>query len=80
MVKRFIDSIAIDKKDHIILGLITGFPLILLFGNIGGLVAILLVALKELLHDKLQKKGNPELLDFIASAVPIIMLLVTYNL
>ncbi len=80
MLKRLINSIAIDKKDHVLLGLIIGFPLILLFGNLGGFIALALVGAKELIHDKLFKKGNPEWLDFIASAIPIIMLMIIDNL
>ena len=79
MLKKLINSIAIDKKDHVLLGLIIGFPLVLLFGNIGGLIALILVAAKELIYDKLFKKGNPEWLDFIASAIPIIMLMIVDN-
>ncbi|MCP4355269.1 MAG: hypothetical protein GY793_06480 [Proteobacteria bacterium] len=79
MIKKFINSIAIDKKDHIILGIIIGFPLVLFFGNIGGYIAIALVGLKEVWHDWRQGKGNPEWLDFIASAIPIIMFLILNN-
>ena len=79
MLKKLINSIAFDKKDHVLLGLIIGFPLVLLFGNIGGLIALILVAAKELIYDKLFKKGNPEWLDFIASAIPIIMLMIVDN-
>ena len=77
MIKRFIDNIPLDKKDHIILGIIIGFPLVILFGQIGGLVGLALVGIfKEVIHDWLQKKGNPEWLDFIASAAPIIMFMI----
>ena len=76
MFKKFIDSIAIDKKDHILLGIIIGFPLVFLLGFKGGLIALALVGAKELIHDKLFKKGNPEWWDFIASAIPIIMFII----
>ena len=76
MIKRFIDSIAIDKKDHVLLGIIIGFPLVLLFGFIGGLIGIFLVGSKEVVNDWIFKKGNPEWLDFIASAVPIILFMI----
>ena len=76
MIKRFIDSIAIDKKDHILLGIIIGFPLVMLLGVYGGLIGITLVGAKEVVHDWLFKKGNPEWLDFIASAVPILMFMI----
>lgn len=62
-----------DKKDHFYLGLIIGFPLVLTFGLWGGFVGIVLVGSKELINDKLFKKGNPEWGDFIASTIPIIM-------
>ena len=80
MIKRFIDNIAIDKKDHVLLGIIIGFPLVLLFGFIGGLIGIFLVGAKEVIHDWSFKKGNPEWLDFIASAVPIIMFTILKDL
>jgi len=79
MIKKLIDSIAIDKKDHVLLGLIIGFPLVLLFGNIGCLIALALVGAKEVVLDWLFKKGNPEWWDFIASAIPIIMLMIVDN-
>ena len=76
MIKRFIDSIAIDKKDHVLLGIIIGFPLVLLFGFIGGLIGVFLVGAKEVVNDWIFKKGNPEWLDFIASTVPIILFMI----
>ena len=79
MLKKLINSIAFDKKDHVLLGLIIGFPLVLLFGNIGGLIALALVGAKEVVLDWLFKKGNPEWWDFIASAIPIIMLMIVDN-
>lgn len=75
-LQKFIQKIPLDKKDHIILGIIIGFPLVMLFGWVGGLVGIALVGAKEVAHDWLQKKGNPEWLDFWASAVPIIMFII----
>ena len=76
MIKKFINIIEIDKKDHVLLGIILGFPLVLLFGFYGGLVAIALVGAKEVVHDWLFKKGNPEWWDFIASAIPILMFII----
>ena len=46
------------------------------FGFYGGLIGIVLVGAKELVHDWLFKKGNPEWLDFIASAAPILMFMI----
>ena len=84
MIKRFIDNLDDDKKDHVLLGIITGYPLIiigfiidLIFGFnfmaiIGGLIGIILVGAKEVIHDWIQGKGNPDWWDFIASAIPIL--------
>ncbi len=90
MIKRIIDNIASDKKDHVLLGMFIGYPLMILgfvidqIFNVdfmlvsGGIIAIILVGLKELIHDWYQDKGNPELADFLYSAVPILFPLTTY--
>ena len=80
MIKKFIDSIAIDKKDHLILGIITGFPMVLLFGNIGGLIAVVLYALKEIVHDKIQGKGKCEFLDWWWNSIPVFQFLALINM
>lgn len=83
MVKEIIDSIADDKKDHVLLGMFIGYPLQLMglildiilgysiFFYIGSLIGIALVGAKEVIYDWYLGKGNPELWDFIASAIPI---------
>ena len=76
----FINSIRIDHKAHLIVGMLSGFPMVLLFGNIGGIIAIILYALKELVHDKLLGKGNMEFLDWIYSSIPVFFYLIIYNL
>ena len=88
MIKRIIDNIASDKKDHVLLGMFIGYPLMILGFVIdqilnvdfmlvsGGIIAIILVGLKELIHDWYQDKGNPELADFLYSAVPILFPLI----
>jgi hypothetical protein len=76
MIKKFIDSIEIDKKNHVLLGVIIGFTLVLLFGQLGGLISIALVGAKEVVHDWIFKKGTPEMMDFIASAIPILMFMI----
>jgi hypothetical protein len=90
MIKKIIDSIAQDKKDHVLLGMFIGYPL-MAFGFVidqifnvdfmlvsGGIIAIILVGLKELIYDWCQDKGNPELADLIYSVVPILFSLTTY--
>ena len=76
----FINSIRTDHKAHLIVGVLSGFPMVLLFGNIGGVIAIILYALKELVHDKLLGKGNMEFLDWLYSSIPVFFYLIIYNL
>lgn len=90
MIKKIIDSIAQDRKDHVLLGMFIGYPLMILgfvieqIFNVdfmlvsSGIIAIILVGLKELIHDWYQDKGSPELADFLYSAVPILFPLTTY--
>ena len=92
MIKTIINNIPKDKKDHVLLGMFVGYPLMILgyiidfYFNIdfmfitGGLFAVLLVGLKEIIHDGILGKGNVELWDFIASAIPILFPLITYAL
>ena len=92
MIKKIINSIAKDKKDHVLLGMFIGYPFMILgyFIDVyfdidfmfisGGLFGILLVGLKEILNNGIMGKGNVELWDFIASAIPIAFPLITYFL
>ena len=75
-----LNGIREDHKKHLIVGVFTGFPMVLLFGNIGGLIAICLYGLKEVVYDKILDKGNMEFLDFIYSCIPVIQILIIYNL
>ena len=90
MIKRIINNIALDKKNHVLLGMFVGYPLMILGFVIdqilnvdfmlvlGAIAGIALVGLKELIHDWYQGKGNPELADFLYSALPILFSLITY--
>lgn len=92
MIKKIINNIAKDKKDHVLLGMFVGYPLMILGYIIdvyfdinfmfisGAIFSILLVGLKEIIHDGIMGKGNVELWDFIASAIPIAFPLITYFL
>ena len=79
-MEKFIKNIPEDKKAHLILGVITGFPMVLIFGNIGGIIAITLYALKEIVHDELQGKGKCEFLDWWYNSIPIFQFLIIHNL
>lgn len=76
----FISSIRTDHKAHLIVGVLSGFPMVLLFGNIGGLIAIIIYALKEVVYDKLLGKGKMEFLDWLYSSIPVFQLLIIHNL
>jgi len=90
VIKRIIQSINEDKKDHVLLGMFVGYPL-MIFGYIidllaglnfvimiGGILGIVLVGLKEIAYDWVMGLGNPEWWDFIASAIPIVFPMVIY--
>ena len=92
MIKKIINSIPKDKKDHVLLGMFVGYPL-MIFGYIidllsglnfiimiGGILGIVLVGLKEVAYDWIMGLGNPEWWDFIASAIPIVFPMITYLL
>ena len=78
MIKKIIDSIDKDKKDHVLLGVFVGYPLMILGYLIdilaglnfviilGGVLGIVLVGLKEIVYDWLMDLGTPEWWDFIA--------------
>ena len=78
-INHFINSIQEDKKAHLIVGVLTGFPMVLLFGNIGGLIAIIIYGLKELIYDKLLGRGKMEFLDWWYTCIPVLQLLIIHN-
>ena len=79
-INDFIYSIREDHKAHLISGVLTGFPMVLLFGNIGGLIAIIIYGLKELVHDKLLDRGKMEFLDWWYTCIPVLQLLIIHNI
>ena len=92
MIKKIINNIPRDKKDHVLLGMFVGYPLMILGYLIdilaglnfviilSGILGIVLVGLKEIVYDWLMDLGTPEWWDFIASAIPIVFPIVTYLL
>lgn len=79
MIQRLIQNIPLDKKEHLILGVFLGFPFVLLFGNIGCFIALIGFAAKEIVLDGWMKKGTPEFLDFLYSAIPVIQYFILIN-
>jgi drug/metabolite transporter superfamily protein YnfA len=89
-LKDWIDSIADDKKDHILLGMTIGYPLMtlgyiidIIYGTeyfivLGAALGILFALGKEVIWDWIMDRGTPEVWDFIATAVPIIFPLLCY--
>jgi len=92
MIKKIINNIAKDKKDHVLLGMFVGYPLMILGYLIDilaglnfaiilvGVLGVVLVGLKEIVYDWLMDLGTPEWWDFIASAIPIVFPMITYLL
>ena len=85
MIKRFIESIAIDKLRHLAIGVLYSIliPLLaLLMGFSGALIGLaigtLLNAYKEVYHDLYQGKGQAELADFIYNEIPIVIAFIAY--
>lgn len=79
-LSNFINNLRDDHKAHFIVGVLSGFPMVLLFGNIGGLIAIIIYALKEVIYDKVLRLGNMEFLDWLYSSIPVFQYLIIYNL
>lgn len=78
-IAKYIENMRSDYKAHFILGVFTAFPMVLLFGNIGGIIAMVLYAMKEIIHDKLLGKGHMEFLDWWWSSIPAIFYMIIYN-
>jgi len=91
-IAEIINNTPDDKKDHVLLGMIVGYPLMFIgliidlgfdvgyTAIVGGLLGILIVGAKEIIHDGWMKKGNVEFADFIYSAVPILIPMFFYTL
>ncbi len=84
-LKKMIQGMALDKKEHIVIGVLYSslIPfLAILFGDVGAFVGVYigttLNLYKELYNDFFRKKGRPEFLDFIATQVPIMVTLLAY--
>ena len=59
-----------DKLKHLLAGIGIGLVLGVQFSPLIGLIAAAIVgALKEIIWDRLLKKGTPEFMDFLATAL-----------
>lgn len=83
--KKYLNNLGNDKKDHLIVGVLLS-SLIPICGAIFGLYgAIISFALgtwlalyKELYNDYYKKKGNPEVLDFVYTWIPLLITFIAY--
>ena len=70
-----------DKLTHFFSASLLLFVLLLLFNDTVAISVVLLTAAsKELINDKLLKKGNPEVLDFVYSALPCLLYVINTNI
>lgn len=69
---RFID-IQKDKLLHYFYGSIIAFPLVLLFSFYGVVITLLIATIKEVVYDKLLKRGTFEVLDIIYTIIPSLL-------
>ena len=86
-MKKFIESIPLDKLRHLALGVLYSvlIPFLgLLFGDIGAFIGLFIGTFlnlyKELYHDMYQGKGNAELEDFFYNQIPILLVFMAYLL
>ena len=63
-----------DKLLHFFYGTILSFFLIIYFGIVGMIIALIIPAVKELYYDKYLGKGNCEWADYFYSIAPTILL------
>lgn len=84
-MKKWIQNLPLDKKEHVIVGVIYSafIPLFaFLFGGIGAFFGFMLGTFfnvwKEIYNDFYKGKGNAEYYDFIATETPIIITILTF--
>ena len=84
-MKKWIQDLDLDKKEHVIVGVIYSIliPLFgLLFGGIGAflgfLIGTFLNVWKEIYNDHYKGRGNAEYYDFLATELPIFLTFITY--
>ena len=79
MIEKFLRKLGNIQKDkllHFFWGAILSFILILFFGKIGIIIALIIPAIKELYYDKYLGKGCCEWADYFYTIAPTIMLVV----
>jgi hypothetical protein len=83
-LQKFIQNIPLDKKEHIVLGVIYSLLMVLggFFGSygvyIGFAIGTALNVWKEVWNDWRNGNGTPELMDFLATELPLLITLAVY--
>ena len=84
-MKEWIQNLGLDKKEHIIVGVVYSALILLfgyLFGGIGAFFGFMLGTSlnvwKEVYNDFYKDKGNAEWWDFLATELPILITILTY--
>lgn len=62
-----------DKLLHYFYGSIIAFPLVFLFGFYGVVITLLIASVKEVVYDKLLKRGTFEILDIVYTTLPSLL-------
>ena len=76
LILKKLGNIQKDKLLHFFWGAILSFILILFFGKVGIIIALIIPAVKELYYDKYLGKGCCEWADYFYTIAPTIMLLI----
>ena len=79
MIEKFLKKLGNIQKDkllHFFWGAILSFILILFFGKVGIIIALIIPAVKELYYDKYLGKGCCEWADYFYTIAPTIMLVI----
>ena len=86
-LKKFINNLDLDKKEHVLVGVVYSalIPLFgFLFGGIGAFIGLVIGTSfnvwKEIYNDFIRQRGNAELLDFIATQTPILIAYLSFLL
>ena len=79
MIEKFLKKLGNIQKDkllHFFWGAILSFILILFFGKVGIIIALIIPAIKELYYYKYLGKGCCEWADYFYTIAPTIMLVI----
>ena len=86
-LKKFIQNLDLDKKEHIVVGVVYSalIPILgFLFGGIGAFIGLAIGTgfnvWKEIYNDFIRQRGNAELLDFVATQAPILIAYLSFLL